>query len=511
MLAARHITRRFGPLLALDRVDFDACPGEIVALLGENGAGKTTLMNILAGRLRPDAGSIELFGRALRPGSPSAALAAGVAAVHQSPMLFERMTWEENLALGGFGARAARANRANLTIDLKEVAARAAAMAARLGFTLPSPGARMEQRSMAERVRMEVLRALSFEPRVLILDEPTGLLGPGELAAFLDVLRRLRSEGRIVILVTHKLAEALTVADRITVLRRGRVVARPLRGEVTENELATLMIGELAPRSEGARTAGAAGTLALEAKDLLEIKNLVVERDGWRALDGVNLEVAAGEIVGIAGVDGNGQSELVEALAGVRRPVSGTIRVGAADAHDRDGSDGGGALAVIAENRDRDGLILEMPLWENLLLARPLLARACERFGWLSPSRAAALCAEVLERFHIRAAGPQALATELSGGNRQRLCVARALASRPRVLVAHNVTRGLDVAATAEVRRRLAAFAAEGGAVLLVSSDLDELTALCGRLAVISRGRLRAVGADEHDPARLGLLMAGAW
>ncbi len=517
MLAARHITRRFGPLLALDRVDFDACPGEIVALLGENGAGKTTLMNILAGRLRPDAGSIELFGRALRPGSPSAALAAGVAAVHQSPMLFERMTWEENLALGGFGARAARANRANLTIDLKEVAARAAAMAARLGFTLPSPGARMDQRSMAERVRMEVLRALSFEPRVLILDEPTGLLGPGELAAFLDVLRRLRSEGRIVILVTHKLAEALTVADRITVLRRGRVVARPLRGEVTENELATLMIGELAPRSEGARTAGAAGTVALEGKDsletkkLLEIKNLVVERDGWRALDGVNLEVTAGEIVGIAGVDGNGQSELVEALAGVRRPVSGTIRVGAADAHDRDGSDGGGALAVIAENRDRDGLILEMPLWENLLLARPLLARACERFGWLSPSRAAALCAEVLERFHIRAAGPQALATELSGGNRQRLCVARALASRPRVLVAHNVTRGLDVAATAEVRRRLAAFAAEGGAVLLVSSDLDELTALCGRLAVISRGRLRAVGADEHDPARLGLLMAGAW
>jgi simple sugar transport system ATP-binding protein len=517
MLAVRHITRRFGPLLALDRVDFDACPGEIVALLGENGAGKTTLMNILAGRLRPDAGSIELFGRALRPGSPSAALAAGVAAVHQSPMLFERMTWEENLALGGFGARAARANRANLTIDLKEVAARAAAMAARLGFTLPSPGARMEQRSMAERVRMEVLRALSFEPRVLILDEPTGLLGPGELAAFLDVLRRLRSEGRIVILVTHKLAEALTVADRITVLRRGRVVARPLRGEVTENALATLMIGELAPRSEGARTAGAAGTLALEAKDLLEIKNLleinnlVVERDGWRALDGVNLEVTAGEIVGIAGVDGNGQSELVEALAGVRRPMNGTIRVAAADAHDRDGSDGGGALAVIAENRDRDGLILEMPLWENLLLARPLLARACERFGWLSASRAAALCAEVLERFHIRAAGPQALAAELSGGNRQRLCVARALASRPRVLIAHNVTRGLDVAATAEVRRRLAAFAAEGGAVLLVSSDLDELTALCGRLAVISRGRLRAVGADEHDPARMGLLMAGAW
>jgi general nucleoside transport system ATP-binding protein len=523
MLAARHITRRFGPLLALDGVDFNARPGEIVALLGENGAGKTTLMNILAGRLRPDAGSIELFGRALRRGSPAAALAAGVAAVHRSPMLFERMTWEENLALGGFGAGAARANRAELTIDLKEVASRAGAMAARLGFVLPAPGVRMEQRSMAERVRMEVLRALSFEPRVLILDEPTGLLAPGELAAFLDVLRRLRGEGRIVILVTHKLAEALAVADRITVLRRGRVVARPLRGEVTEDELAALMIGELALLSADPRTAGAAGARALEGQDsleikdsletknLLEIKNLVVERDGWRALDGVNLELAAGEIVGIAGVDGNGQSELVETLAGMRRPKSGTIRVAPALAHDGDVGDGGSALAVVPENRDRDGLILEIPLWENLLLARPLLARACGRFGWLSASRAAALCAEVLERFHIRAAGAQALAAELSGGNRQRLCVARALASRPRVLVAHNVTRGLDVAATAEVRRMLAAFAAEGGSVLLVSSDLDELTALCGRLAVLSRGRLRAVGADERDPARLGLLMAGAW
>ncbi len=507
MLVARHITRRFGPLLALADVDFDARPGEIVALLGENGAGKTTLINILAGRLRPDAGSIELFGHALRPGSPAAALAAGVAAVHQSPMLFERMTWEENLALGGFGAAAARTGRKGFTIDMEEVAARAGAMAARLGFALPSPGVRMEQRSMAERVRMEVLRALSFEPRVLVLDEPTGLLAPVELASFLDVLRRLRAEGRIVILVTHKLAEALAVADRIVVLRRGRVAARRARGEVTEAELATLMIGELAAPFQGARTASAAGAVALEVRDL------VVARDGWRALDGVSFEVAAGEIVGIAGVDGNGQSELVEAIAGVRRPLSGLIRAGAAGAQYPEGSGGsggGGAIATIAENRDRDGLVLDMPLWENLLLARPLLARVCGPLGWLSASRAAALCAEVLARFRISATGPQALASELSGGNRQRLCVARALESRPRVLVAHNVTRGLDLAATAEVHRMLTAFAAAGGAVILISSDLDELNALCGRLAVLSRGRLRAVGADERDPARLGLLMAGA-
>ncbi len=499
MLTARHITRRFGPVLALDGVDFEARPGEIVALLGENGAGKTTLMNILAGLLRPDAGSVDLFGRALRPGSPAAALAAGVAAVHQSPMLFERMTWEENLALGGFGAGITRSGRAAFAIDLREVAARAAAMAARLGFALPAPGVRMERRSMAERVRMEVLRALSFEPRVLILDEPTGLLAPGELLAFLDVLRRLRAEGRIVILVTHKLAEALAVADRITVLRRGRVVAHRARGEVTEPELALLMIGDLLPPPESAPATGAARGVAFEIKDL------TVERDGWRALDSVNLAVAAGEIVGIAGVDGNGQSDLVDALAGVRRPSNGLIRLGAPGA---EGS-GGGAIAVIPENRDLDGLVLEMPLWENLLLARPLLDRACGRLGWLSASRPATLCARLLERFHIRAAGPQALAAELSGGNRQRLCVARALESRPRVLVAHNITRGLDLAATAEVHRMLTAFAGEGGAVLLISSDLDELIALCGRLAVINRGRVRALAADERDPSRLGLLMAG--
>ncbi len=500
MLAARHITRRFGRLVALDAVDFDAHPGEIHALLGENGAGKTTLMNVLAGRLRPDSGTIELFGRPLPPGSPEAALSAGVAAVHQSPMLFERMTWEENLALGGFGASGAH-------VDLKEVAARAGDMAARLGFALPQPGALMERRSMTERVRLEVLRALSFAPRVLILDEPTGLLAPSELSAFLEMLRRLRGEGRVIILVTHKLAEALAVADRITVLRQGHVVARRTASEVNEAELARLMIGELAPHNQAARASGARGRAALT------LEGVVVEQDGRRVLDSVYLSVDAGEIVGIAGVDGNGQSELVETLAGVRRATEGRIRLGTAETDETasDDATGAGALAVIPENRDLDGLVLDMTLWENLLLARPLLKRAAGRIGWLSGARAAALCAALLARFRIRATGPQARAAELSGGNRQRLCVARALESKPRILVAHNLTRGLDFAATADVHRMLADFAAAGGAVLLISSDLDELLALCDRLAVISRGRVRAVGADERDPARLGLLMAGAW
>jgi general nucleoside transport system ATP-binding protein len=498
VLAGHHITRRFGRVVALDDVDFDARPGEIHALLGENGAGKTTLMNILAGRLRPDRGSITLFDRELRAGSAAAALQAGVAAVNQSPVLFERMTWEENLALVGFGS--ASAGR-GLKETLARVAEHAAETANELGFALPVPGARMERASMSDRVRLEVLRALSFEPRVLILDEPTSLLAPSELAAFLAMLRRLRSDGRIVILVTHKLDEALAVADRITVLRQGRVVAQRVAGDVDRDELALLMIGELLlpPAETGLRPAG--GRVAFEVEDL------VVETDGRRVIDRLSLAVTGAEIFGIAGVDGNGQAELVEVMAGVRRPLSGRIRI----LGERAGNGRDRAMAVIPENRDLDGLILDMPLWENLLLARPLLSQVSGRMGWLRASRALALCAGLLEQFHIRATGPRARAADLSGGNRQRLCVARALAGAPQILVAHNVTRGLDVAATAEVHRMLNGFAHSGGSVLLISSDLDELLSSCDRLAVISRGRLRQVSTQEREPSKLGLLMAGAW
>ena len=237
MIRAIAISKRFGRTLALDGVDFEARPGEIHALVGENGAGKTTLMKVLAGSLAPDSGEASLDERPLQAGSPRAALAAGIAAVHQSPMLFERMTWEENLALGGFDTGAE-------VLDLAAVAARARALAAKLGFELPPANTTVENRSVAERVRLEVLRALSFNPRVLILDEPTSVLAPSELAAFLDVLRNLRAEGRIVVLITHKLGEAMAVADRITVLRRGRVVARTTPAETSEEKLAGLMIGE---------------------------------------------------------------------------------------------------------------------------------------------------------------------------------------------------------------------------------------------------------------------------
>ncbi|MFZ2062982.1 MAG: ABC transporter ATP-binding protein [Candidatus Binatus sp.] len=484
MLRAIAITKRFGRTLALDGVDFEARPGEIHALVGENGAGKTTLMNVLAGSLAPDRGEVLLDDQPLQAGSPRVALEAGIAAVHQSPMLFERMTWEENLALGGF-------DTGSELLDLEAVATRARALATKLGFELPPPGTTVENRSVAERVRLEVLRALSFNPRVLILDEPTSVLAPSELHAFLDLLRNLRGEGRIVVLITHKLAEAIAVADRITVLRRGRVVARTTATETSEEKLAGLMIGEIVTQPDAA-----AGRLQ-PGEPVLQMENLsLADRTGRRILDGISFHVAASEIVGIAGVDGNGQTELVELLAGVRKPSEGKII-------------SRGAMAVIPQNRDLDGLILDMRLWENLILARPLREQVTSH-GWLNTSRAIDLSRELIVRFRIRAPGPETIAGALSGGNRQRLEVARAIASQPLVIVAHNICRGLDLAATAEVHRRILDFAAAGGAVLLISSDLDELLAICGRLLIISRGKIRETSPDERDPERLGLLMSGA-
>jgi simple sugar transport system ATP-binding protein len=494
LLEATSISKRFGRTVALDGVNFAARPGEIHALLGENGAGKTTLMNVFAGAVRADAGLASLDGKPLTPGSSDAALRTGIATVHQSPMLFERFTWEENLALGGFDR--ARHSFGLKQVDLRSVAIKARELAKRLGFELPPPGAIIEQRSIAERVRLEVLRALSFNPRVLILDEPTGVLAPAELTAFLDLLRRLRGEGRIVILITHKLAEARAVADRITVLRDGRVVTETTPAESSESELARLMIGELLAAPEPKPPAGVGSTT------LLEIENLTYRNSGATILDGISLKLAAGEIAGVAGVDGNGQAELVEVLAGARRASAGTFQIvdGATET----------AIAVIPQDRDLDGLILDMQLWENLLMAKPLRARV-SRNGWIDVASARDLCREVLASFRIRAAGPEAKASSLSGGNRQRLEVARALTQKPRVLVAHNVTRGLDLAATSEVHRILIKFAADGGAVLLISSDLDELLAIATRLFVISRGQIRETDPSDRSPEKLGLMMAGRW
>ncbi|HXR24894.1 MAG TPA: ATP-binding cassette domain-containing protein, partial [Candidatus Binataceae bacterium] len=427
MLTATGISKRYGLTLALDGVDFAALPGEIHALVGENGAGKSTLINILAGRTAPDGGRIELDGTALLDGSSATALRRGVAAVFQTPMLFERLTWEENLALGA-------ASQGSVGLELSDVKAQAYVRASELDFTLPPPGVRVADCSIATQVRLEILRALSFNPRVLILDEPTGVLAPAELTAFLAMIRGLRTAGRIVIIVTHKLAEALAVADRITVLRAGRKVAELPTAETGEHELARLMIGELPPAGVGHRSPRPTGAIAFE------LENIVYEAGGRRVLDNLSLHLVPGEIVGIAGVEGNGQAELAAILSGAIVPQAGRIDIAE-----------GGAVAVIPQNRDREGLILEMMLWENLLLAAPLRKRFASRAGMLRRRRAMEFCAELLARFAIRSAGPAVTAAALSGGNRQRLTVARAFASAPCAIVAHDVCRGLDLRAVAEV------------------------------------------------------------
>jgi simple sugar transport system ATP-binding protein len=490
LLQATAITKHFGATVALDAVNFSARAGEIHALLGENGAGKTTLMNVLAGHIRPEAGLVMLDGMALKPGSPQASLGAGIAIVHQSPMLFEHLSVVENLAVGGFVRRG---------LGLRDVAQRTAEMARRLGFALRIDRETLEGLSIAERMRLEIVRALSFEPRVLILDEPTGLLAPSELSGFLDLLRSLRDRGRSVILITHKLAEAIAVADRITMLRAGRVVCETTPAQTSARELASLMVGgvvSIAHERDARQPA---------ARAVMDIDGLGLDVDGSSVLNDISLQLRVGEILAIAGVDGNGQQELTEILAGARRPTRGRIIVKGKPA----GCEEMASIAVIPQSRDHEGLILDMELWENLLLA-PALRRHMQWAGLQRRRAAIALCREMIERFAIRARSPRQNAGALSGGHRQRLMVARAMASRPDVLVAHDLTRGLDVSAAAEVGRMVREFVGGGGAVLLISTDLDEIFELGDRMAVISSGRLVEVAAQQRNAERVGLLMAGA-
>lgn len=490
LLQAAAITKRFGATLALDAVNFSAHPGEIHALLGENGAGKTTLMNVIAGHLSPDTGGVKLDGAVLKGGSPQAALRAGIATVHQTPMLFEHLSVAENLALGGFVRHG---------VALSVVVQRAAAIARQLGFPLRPDQPTLSGLSIAERMRLEILRALSFEPHVLILDEPTGLLAPIELSGFLESLRALRDRGRSVILITHKLAEAMEVADRITMLRAGRVVGETTPAQTSAAQLAALMVGGAVPIPRQGTTPNGSGA------EVLALDRVGLEVDGAPVLSDISMRLYAGEILAVAGVDGNGQRELTEILAGARRAARGRILV-----HGRPADAATMRhISVIPQSRDHEGLILDMELWENLLLS-PALRRRMQWAGLQRRATAIALCRRMIDRFAIRAPGPRQMAAALSGGHRQRLMVARAIAAGPAVLIAHDLTRGLDVSATTAVVRMVREFAGEGGAVVLISTDLDEIFELGDRIAVMSRGRLTEVADQDRTAQRVGLLMAGA-
>jgi ABC-type uncharacterized transport system ATPase subunit len=498
LLSLRGVSKRFGAVQALSDVDLDFNAGEIHAILGENGAGKSTLMHVLAGVQRPDTGTIVLQGSPVAFTSPRGARRAGIGMVHQHFTLIEPLTVAENLALS-------MPQPPRWRFDAALAAAQARALVRRIGLEIGPPEAQVSALPVGARQRLEILKALAGAGRVLILDEPTAVLTPQEARQLFAMLRQLRAEGRLVIFITHKLREVKEVADRVTIMRRGRVIARHAVGAISEREMAEHMVGEVAPAPPRVGQRHNGRPVALDVSRL--------SAPGGRGVDGlvdVSFTVRAGEVFGIGGVDGNGQRELFEVLVGLRRPSCGAVTVGG---RPLTALTPRAALAAgighIPPDRHHDGLVLSMTIEENLLLHRGIL----DRFSWHGLLRRAAarrFAADLARQYAIQFASLDAPARALSGGNQQRVIVARELAERPAVLVTVNPTRGLDIAAARAVADALIVVARQGCAVVLISTDLDEVLDLSASVSILSRGRLSAPLVPPIDAERLGLLMAGA-
>ena len=494
----RGITKRFPGVVANAGVDLEVDPGEVLALLGENGAGKSTLMNVLFGLYAPDEGEILLDRATVRFASPAASIAAGIGMVHQHFMLVPVFTVLENVMLGvetitrlgGLDRRAARGK----LLELSET------------YNLHvDPDADIEDLSVGAQQRVEILKALYRSADCLILDEPTAVLTPPEIEDLFRIIGTLTSSGRSVIFISHKLGEVRRIADRITVLRRGEVVATTTPDEASEADLATMMVGravQLVVDKVPARPGAA----------VLRVEGLrVLDERGVAAVDGVDFEVAAGEIVAVAGVQGNGQTQLVEALAGLRAIDAGTVTL--------DGEDITGlgprrllerGVAHVPEDRLRDGLVGAFPVRDNLVLntfRRSPFARGLR----IDRGEVRENAERLMVDFDIRAASPEVPASTLSGGNRQKVIVAREFGHAKRLLIAAQPTRGLDVGSIQYIHRRIVEKRDVGAAVLIVSTELDEVLALADRILVVFRGHIvGTVARADATREQLGLLMAGA-
>ncbi len=495
-LVMRGITKQFPGVLALDRVDFEAAPGEVHALLGENGAGKTTLSHVLTGLYRPDAGEITLWGEPVRFASPRQAIDAGVCMVHQQFRLVERFTVAENIILGdtrGVGRK--------LVVDPRAVEGHVRTLAER--YRLPvDPRARIWQLSVGERQRVEILKALYQDARVLILDEPTAVLTPEEASTLFETLREMAAESRTVIFISHKLHEVLSVSDRVTVLRAGRLITTVPTEGASPASLASLMVGHEVATAQRTRRNGFAGE-----RPALEVDGLWVGGDrGLAAVKGASFAVAPGEIVAVAGVAGNGQRELSEAIGGLRTPERGTISV---DGARLPGGDARAAFEAgvrfVPEDRLGTGVAPTLSIALNLEL-RDYRRRTRGPFLRLGAMRDRAAAA--ITEYEIKAPGPSTPAENLSGGNLQKLVLARELAGTVKAIVAASPTRGLDVAAVQMVHARLLEAAERGAGVLLLSEDLDEILALNDRILVVYEGKLTEVE-DRQSVVEIGLRMAG--
>jgi simple sugar transport system ATP-binding protein len=453
----------------------------VLGLLGENGAGKTTLMNIVYGLYRQDEGEVFVRGERVSIASPEHALELGIGMVHQHFMLVPDMTVAENLAIAP--------SRAPGRSRLDEVRRRLCDLADRFGLSV-EPDAVIEELTLGARQRVEILKMLYRGAELLILDEPTAALTPPEWADLSSLLRQLADDGKSVIFITHKLNELFGVADRCTVLRDGAVVGTVEIGATDKPSLARMMVGrEVTLRVERARVEPGA--------PLLEVRELTLAEDGRKLLDDVTFSVHAGEVLGVAGVGGNGQNELVEALIGLREPTSGEIAMV------------GERVAVIPEDRHREGISLDLSLRDNLVM-KDFAKAPFSRRGIIDVGATRRFSQRLMSEFEIRAPGPDARMAELSGGNQQKVVLARELSRHPRVVIASQPTRGLDVGAMEFVYRKLAEAKRNGAAILLLSIELDEVLSLSDRIAVMAGGAfLRILDAEEADAETVGLLMAG--
>jgi general nucleoside transport system ATP-binding protein len=496
VLEMRGVTKRFGPVTANDDISLTLHRGEILGLLGENGAGKSTLMKILYGLYRPDEGEVFVDGQRVEIRDPKDAVSRGIGMVHQHFTLIPPLTVAENIVLGAEPRR-------GLSLDLEGAIRATERLSERYGLRV-DPRARVADVSVGVQQRVEILKTLYREARILILDEPTAVLTPQEAEDLFGVLQELVTDGLSVILITHKLGELLGVADNITIIRDGRVVDTVEAAQTDEGALARLMVGrEVLLRVQ--KDEVSVGDTRLAAEDLR-----VLSGTGAVAVDGVSLEVRAGEILGVAGVDGNGQTELAEVLAGVRRAEGGRVLLDGedvtnlgVDARQRRG------LAYVPEDRGSKGLVQDFTLSENNALKTFAEPPFSSRWGWIFPARMRRRAAENLRAYDVRPPDPDARAGSLSGGNQQKAILARELSGDPGVVIAAQPTRGVDVGAIEFIHGQLLKQRSEGKAILLISLELEEVRSLSDRIVVLYGGRIVGeVGPDASDET-LGLLMAG--
>ena len=496
VLEMRGIRKEFPGVVANDNVAFEVREGEVHALLGENGAGKSTLMNILYGLYRPDAGEILLHGKPVTFNSARDAIEAGIGMVHQHFMLIPVMTVAENIVLGIEPHNGPFLDERGAERRVRELSER---------FNLAvEPASLVSDITVGQEQRVEILKALYRGADVLILDEPTAVLTPQEASELFEIVNSLKADGKSIIFITHKLNEVLEIADRITVLRRGKTIETVPREGATEASLARAMVGRdvLLARRE---VAGARRATCCSRSRICTFATSA----GSQKVRGISFEVRAGEIVGIAGVDGNGQTELIDAITGLQRAESGTIKVAGRElrhASARQMLDAG--VGHIPEDRQRRGLVLEFSIAENIALHD--YAKAPDaRWGWLFPNRLVERARRLIKEFDVRGGGPLTRAGGLSGGNQQKVVVGREIARDPKVLVAAQPTRGIDVGAIEYLHQRLVAERDEGRAILLISLELDEIMSLADRILVIYEGQIVGDHTGEVSEEEIGLEMLG--